>query len=191
MQKDTPPDIGQKIKQLRSAKNLTLDHLAGKSGVSKSMLSQIERNKTNPTVGTLWSLTQALGIDIGELLKNKLEKKETGKKITIMKAHQTPEIQSADGKCVLRILGPVNLVSNIEWYDIVIEKGGILSSDPHSKGTYEHLTVLEGQIDVESDGENQILNSGDTARYSADVYHHIKNIGAGDAHAILMVYSPK
>ena len=62
------PDIGKTIKQLRSAKNLTLDQLAESSGVSKSMLSQIERNKTNPTVGTLWSLTEALNIDIGDLL---------------------------------------------------------------------------------------------------------------------------
>lgn len=191
MPQTAPPDIGQKIKQLRSAKKLTLDQLAGKSGVSKSMLSQIERNKTNPTVATLWSLTQALSIDIGEILGGKGQLKETASNISFIKSHQTPEIQSADGKCTLRILGPLNMVSHIEWYDVNLEQDGLLASEPHVDGTTEHLTVLKGEISVSSGAEKQILTSGDTARYSGDVAHSIKNIGSSNAHAILVVYSPQ
>ena len=43
--------------------------------------------------------------------------------ITVIKSHQTPEIQSADGLCTLRILGPLNLVSKVEWYEVNMEKG--------------------------------------------------------------------
>ena len=191
MPQNTPPDIGQKIKHLRSSKNLTLDQLANMSGVSKSMLSQIERNKTNPTVGTLWSLTGALGMEIGELLGSKPKTSKKPPSIATMKAHETPEIQSADGKCILRILGPLELVSHIEWYDIRIEKGGILSSEPHVLGTREHLTVLEGEINIYTADEDKILSKGDTARYNADVQHNIKNTGKSEAHIILIVNSPK
>jgi len=191
MPQTSPPDIGQKIKQRRSAKSLTLDQLAVKSGVSKSMLSQIERNKTNPTVATLWSLTRALGIDIGDILGGDNQTKDVARNISYIKSHQTPGIQSADGKCTLRILGPLNMVSHIEWYDVELEQDGLLASEPHMNGTTEHLTVLKGEISVSSGTEKQILTIGDTARYSGDIEHSIKNIGSANAHAILVVYSPE
>src|SRR5215510_4211100 len=64
-----PPPIGGKLHLIRKARNLTLSQVEELSGVSKSMLSQIERGKVNPTFATLWHLTQSLGIDIGELLE--------------------------------------------------------------------------------------------------------------------------
>ncbi|MBL4602568.1 MAG: helix-turn-helix transcriptional regulator [Emcibacteraceae bacterium] len=191
MPQTAPPDIGQKIKQLRASKNLTLDQLAGLSGVSKSMLSQIERNKTNPTVATLWSLTRALGVEIGELLGSPHKKEEKKSKISVTKNHQTPEIQSADGKCTLRILGPLDLVSHVEWYDVIIEQDGVLASEPHVKGTKEHLTILSGKVSISSESDQLLLSAGDTARYNADVEHYIKNVGEHNAHAILMVHTPK
>jgi|FLOH01.1.fsa_nt_gi XRE family transcriptional regulator, regulator of sulfur utilization len=193
MSQNTPPDIGQKIKKLRASKKLTLDQLAIISGVSKSMLSQIERNKTNPTVGILWSLTQALDIEIGDLLTSDTEGAKEIENILSMKSHQTPEIQSADGKCSLRILGPLDLVSHIEWYEISIKQDGILSSDPHAKGTREHLTVLDGKIIICTKGQkedNYILTKGDTARYNADVQHYIKNEGKITAVVLLLVHTP-
>lgn len=190
MVQKTPPDIGHQIKKLRNAKGLTLDQLAAKSGVSKSMLSQIERNKTNPTVGILWSLTQALSIDIGELLGSAPKVNEKLDNISLVKSHQTPEIQSADGKCTLKILGPLDLVSNMEWYEINMDKNGILDSDPHTKGTREHLTLLTGSIIITTDKQEKTLEAGDTARYGADVHHSIKNNGNSAAQAILIVHTP-
>ncbi|MCC3861930.1 helix-turn-helix domain-containing protein [Pseudemcibacter aquimaris] len=184
------PDIGKTIKQLRSAKGLTLDQLATSSGVSKSMLSQIERNKTNPTVGTLWSLTEALNIDIGDLLGAAPKETQDKQNIQILKSHQTPEIQSADGLCTLRILGPLDLVSKVEWYELNIEKGGILDSEPHTNGTREHLTVLRGSVLISMGDEEKLLEAGDTARYDADVHHYIKNNEEWPAQAILIVHTP-
>ncbi|MDG1707215.1 MAG: XRE family transcriptional regulator, partial [Emcibacteraceae bacterium] len=154
------PDIGKTIKSLRGAKNLTLDQLAASSGVSKSMLSQIERNKTNPTVGTLWSLTEALNIDIGDLLGAAPKSQDNGGDISITKSHQTPEISSADGLCTLRILGPLDLVSKVEWYELNLEKGATLDSEPHAKGTREHLTVLRGSVIISTGNEEQVLEAG-------------------------------
>ncbi len=190
MSQSAPPDIGQTIKELRTSKNLTLDQLATQSGLSKSMLSQIERNKTNPTVGTLWSLTQALGVDIADLLGSSAVIRKSTKSITTTKAHQIPEIQSADGKCTLKILGPLELVSHMEWYDIDLEAGGILDSEPHAKGTREHLTVLDGSVTISTGDERDVLNKGDTSRYYADVHHYIKNHTKASAKALLIVFTP-
>ena len=63
-----PPSVAETIKRLRRQKSLSLEELAQMSGVSRSMLSQIERDATNPTVATLWRITSALGISIDEVL---------------------------------------------------------------------------------------------------------------------------
>jgi len=190
MARNAPPDIGQKIKALRSERKLTLDQLAKTSGVSKSMLSQIERGLTNPTLATVWSLTQSLGIEIADLLSNAQSTSTDELFFNVTKNHQTPEIQSADGKCNLRILGPIDKVSETEWYDLVLEAGGILESDGHGKGTTEHLTVLEGELSVRNTQTEQVVLTGDTARYQADVPHYIENKGEFSARALMVVLTP-
>ncbi|WP_286830748.1 MULTISPECIES: helix-turn-helix domain-containing protein [Kordiimonas] len=190
MTRNSPPDVGQKIKALRSREKLTLDGLAKRSGVSKSMLSQIERGLTNPTLGTLWSLTQSLGIDLASLLDTPQEEETSAPEIEVVKAYQTPEIQSADGKCTLRILGPIDLVSKTEWYDMRLEAEGCLESEGHASGTTEHLTVLEGALSVRIGACVQHFEAGDTARYQADVPHFIENKGQTPARALMLVLAP-
>ena len=65
---DVAPPLGPHIQQIRKARRLTLEQLAAASGVSRSMLSQIERGQANPTFATLWNLTRALNIDISALV---------------------------------------------------------------------------------------------------------------------------
>ncbi|MFC4347323.1 helix-turn-helix domain-containing protein [Kordiimonas lipolytica] len=190
MTRNSPPDVGQKIKALRTAEKLTLDGLARMSGVSKSMLSQIERGLTNPTLGTLWSLTQSLGIDIASLLDDGAGETPGGPEIKLTKAYETPEIQSADGRCTLRILGPIDLVSKTEWYDMRLEAGGILESEGHASGTMEHLTVLDGALSVRVGTSVQEIEAGDSARYQADVPHFIENKGQNPARALMLVLAP-
>lgn len=190
MTRNAPPDIGQKIKTLRSERKLTLDQLAKLSGVSKSMLSQIERGLTNPTLATIWSLTQSLGIDIADLLSDARSDNNNELFLDVTKEHQTPEIQSADGKCNLRILGPIDKVSETEWYDLVLEPGGVLESEGHGKGTMEHITVLGGALNVRNSQTARSIAEGDTARYQADVPHYIENKGKTSARALMVVLTP-
>ena len=56
--------LGKTIQRLRKAYNLSLSELAEQSGVAKSIISQIERNETNPTLATIWRLSQALDVSI-------------------------------------------------------------------------------------------------------------------------------
>lgn len=189
MSRNAPPDVGEKIKLLRKEKKLTLEQLSGQSGVSKSMLSQIERGRTNPTLAIVWSLTHSLGIELSDLLNSSPAEQQPAHKLEAVRAHQTPEIQSADGKCVLRILGPIDLVTKTEWYDMRLQEGGLLDSDGHGEGAMEHLSVLEGQLEVGSGALTLILEKGDTARYDANIPHHIRNIGNGVARALLLVLS--
>ena len=61
--------LADRLKEERAAKGLSLDALAKLSGVSRSMLSQIERGESSPTVASLWNLTRALNIDFSTLTR--------------------------------------------------------------------------------------------------------------------------
>ena len=59
-----PPRVGEQIQRLRTERKMTLDDLSRAAGVSKSMLSEIERDKANPTIAVAWRLTNALGVKL-------------------------------------------------------------------------------------------------------------------------------
>ena len=186
---DSAPDIGPRLQAERKRKNLTLTQLAERSRVSKSMLSQIERGQANPTFGTLWNLTRALDTPLSALVGEQVKGVEAGPALEHVKAHATPAMTSADALCTLRILSPPELAGVTEWYDLTIEPGGVLESEPHAVGAMEHLTSLEGRFALESGGQRLEIDAADTARYAADVPHSIANLGKTRARALLIVLS--
>ena len=178
-----PPAIGPRLQAQRKARSLTLAELASVSGVSRSMLSEIERGNANPTFGMLWHLTRALGLDFNGLIDGvhgdpRSIERQTG--------HSTPFILSSDGSCTLQILSPASMVSVTEWYLLTFDQNGRLLSEPHSAGTIEHLHCTAGEITVSSGGSTVVLHAGETARYAADVPHDMVS-GPIGAKAFLVV----
>lgn len=182
-----PPQVGEALAQLRARRQLTLDELSRRAGVSKSMLSQIERNQANPTVAVVWRLATALGVELSELLEG-ARPVEAG--ITHVAAHATPQLTSPDGLGRLRILGPIELAGQMEWYELIMQPGAVLASQAHEPGAREHLTVLNGELLVEAGEQRQTLQLGETARYAADQSHAIRNPGKELAVGLLVVLHP-
>ncbi len=182
--KKSPPEVGATLQKLRLERDLTLEDLSRAAGVSKSMLSQIEREKANPTIAVAWRLANALGIGIAELLANETRQVEA---IRILDAHETPTLPGDHSGYVLRILGPMELAGKFEWYELTLAANGALVSAPHDPGTTEHLTLLHGTLEIEVDGEKKKLKHGATARYQADKNHAIRNTGKTEAKALLVV----
>ncbi len=183
-----PPRVGDTLAALRQSQSLSLDELSRKAGVSKSMLSQIERAQANPTVAVVWRLANALDVPMGELLGNTPTRSEPA--IAVVPVHATPSLRNPDGNCELRILGPIELAGQFEWYALSLKAGGALDSQAHEDGTREHLTVLAGVVEVVSGGETQRLKLGETARYAADRPHAIRNVGKTAASGWLVVVHP-
>lgn len=181
---NTPPEVGATLQRLRLKRGLTLDDLSRAAGVSKSMLSQIEREKANPTIAVTWRLANALGIGIEELLATGTSEAEA---IHVMEPHETPTLPGLHAGYVLRILGPMELAGKYEWYELTLAPEGALVSTPHDPGTREHLTLLNGSIEVMVDDVKKKLKIGGTARYPADKNHIIRNIGKTEARALLVV----
>jgi transcriptional regulator with XRE-family HTH domain len=181
---NAPPEVGATLQRLRLARGLTLEDLSRIAGVSKSMLSQIEREKANPTIAITWRLANALGVGIGELLASETRAAET---IRVLEAHETPTLPGNHAGYTLRILGPMELAGKYEWYELTLAPGGMLTSQAHDPGTSEHLTVLHGALEVEVGGSVRKVRTGGTARYPADQDHVLRNAGKTEAKALLVV----
>lgn len=171
-----------RLKDARRTQGLSLDAVAKLSGVSRSMVSQIERGESSPTIATLWNLTRALQVDFAGLLDGspKIAQIET------LRAEEVPTIDNLGSGCRIRILSPPEDAGKHEVYELTIAQGGLLDSQPHARGAREHLTVISGSLTVTSGDATSSLNAGDTARYSADVPHRITAAG-GEVRAFLVV----
>jgi transcriptional regulator with XRE-family HTH domain len=181
---EEPPRVGAQLAALRQRHGLSLDELSRRAGVSKSMLSQIERAQANPTVAVVWRLANALGVEMAELLGTE---RSSAPAIDVVPAHALPGLASPDGLCRLRILGPIDLAGRFEWYELSVQPGGVLDSQGHEAGSREHLSVLGGSLEVSAHGTTQKLRVGETARYAVDVPHVIRNPGKQPATALLVV----
>lgn len=179
-----PPEVGATLQRLRLARGLTLEDLSRIAGVSKSMLSQIEREKANPTIAITWRLANALGVQIGELLSSEVRPVDL---IRVVDAHEIPTLPGSHAGYSLRILGPMDLAGKYEWYELTLQPGGELASQAHDPGTNEHLTVVTGTVELEVGAEKRKIKHGATARYPADQNHVIRNIGKVEAKALLVV----
>ena len=180
---DVTPALGKTIQRLRKAYNMSLGELSEHSGVAKSIISQIERNETNPTIGTVYRLSRALDTTIDEVLKHDSDPNF----VEFQTKSGVPILESQDGLCRLAIAGPLNLVEQLQWYDFQARPGGTLESDPHPAGTVEHLYLLKGELEVTCDGETRPLKTGESVRFRGDRPHRLYNPGTDYAHATMVL----
>ena len=188
--KDNLPDVplvGDNLKRERRKQHLTLDALALASGVSKAMLSQIEANKVNPTIGTLWKVVSALNIDFDSLLKGEHFQ---SKKFDITRAENITSLKTGQSDALFQVLSPLSMADSLELHLVTLPPGCVHSSHAHVPGTEEYLTILEGKITV-SAGENQAhLNTGDVIALQTDIEHTIANYGTTPAKVYMVIRFP-
>lgn len=175
--------LGSRVKQLRTDKGWSLEALANASGVSRSMLSQIEREEANPTLAVTMRIAQAFAMPLGDLL----EMPSASSSVKIIRGDDRAFHYRSDKFCRLRTLSPLNLEKDVEFYEVQLQPGGALRSSPHFEGTREFLTVQKGAVRVESAGDVEELGAGDSASYRADVPHAIVNTGRTEALMFLVV----
>jgi transcriptional regulator with XRE-family HTH domain len=174
--------ICDRVRLMRKQKSWTLDQLASVSGVSRSMLSQIERGAANPTLGVAFRIAQAFGMKLGDLVDTALKSPT----IDVIRHDDETHRFRDDENCRIRTLSPLHLEKDVEFYELILKVKGKLESAPHFQGTREFLTIEKGKVRLTSGDQSSELSQGDSAHYPADVPHMIENIGRGDAVAFLV-----
>ena len=176
-------EVCRRIRDLRSDRGWSLEKLSAASGVSRSMLSQIERGQANPTLAVTLRIAEALGMALGELV----EDASSRPRIDVIRADDAQFHYRSDRDCRIRTLSPLHLEKDVEFYEVRLSAKGELRSAPHFEGTREFLTVEKGRVKLESSQAATVLGRGDSAHYRADAPHAILNAGRGEAVLFLVV----
>ncbi|HXG62004.1 MAG TPA: XRE family transcriptional regulator [Planctomycetota bacterium] len=178
----------EQVRKLRAARGWSLEQLAAASGVSRSMLSQIERGRVNPTVAVAQRIAAAFEVSLGSLVDGP----DWGAPIEVIRAADRAYHFRTRNGCEIRTLSPIRLEKEVEFYELRFRPRGALKSAPHFAGTREILTVRQGTLRVTSGGEGCVLGAGDSAHYRADVPHSIENPDRAVTIAYLVVlYRPR
>lgn len=176
--------VAGNIRRIRQKNKLSMDELARLSGVSKSMLSQIERGDGNPTLSTLWKLANGMKVPFNEL---------TVQPETLCEIVKTSEIQpfyEDDGKVKNYSVFPDNENRRFAIYYLEVEPEGFWKSEPHFRGTVEFVTIFSGSIEIMTDDKFYTVAKGESIRFQGDTSHSYRNIGGETAVMHMILFNP-
>lgn len=176
--------IAENLKRLREERKLSLDNVANLSGVSKSMLGQIERGEVNPTVSTVWKISNGLKISFTQLMSRPEADIEF-----VDKSEIQPLIED-NGKFRNFPLFPFDSTRRFEMYSLEIDGGGYLNAEAHPQGTQEFITVFSGALTINVYNENFMVTTGNSIRFKADSPHTYKNTGDEICTLSMVIYYP-
>ena len=182
---DVTAVVAANARAIREQKRLTLDAAAAATGVSRSMLAQIEKGEVNPTISVLWKMANGYKVSFTSLVEG-----HEGS-VSVLRAAETSPLVEDSGRYVNY---PVFLFDEqrlFETYRIVIEPGGSLSAQPHLRGSEEYITVFSGEVEISAGAERHTLAKGDSIRFMADVPHSYSNPGGKTAELSMIIYYGK
>lgn len=162
--------VADALRKFRQDRNLSLDDLSARSGVSRAALSQIEGARTNPTLAVLWKIAVGLEIPFHDLLGSNADTS-----VLVLRAGDALPLRSADGRTESRLLSPGGSSTTTEVYELRLLPKAMHESDPHARGTTETLIVLTGAIRLGVGEAVYDLSAGDSVFFRADVRHYYEN----------------
>lgn len=162
-------NIGKRLKTARQSRNMTLDELAEATGVSKPMLSQIERGQSSPTVTTLWKIATGMKIPFSSFLK------ERGTQYTVVDLQEQDILLEEHGAMKVYTLFAFDPIRSCEAFYIEFEAGCLHDSDKHNDGVEEYIFVTHGKLDIVLKGTKVTLRENQAIRFEANIPHSYVN----------------
>jgi len=162
--------VADALRKFRQDRDLSLDELSARSGVSRAALSQIEGARTNPTLAVLWKIAVGLEVPFHDLLGSNTEAS-----VLVLRGGDALPLRSADGRTESRLLSPGGATTTTEVYELRLAPKAFHESDPHARGTTETLVVLTGSLRLGVADAVYELSTGDSVFFRADVKHSYEN----------------
>jgi transcriptional regulator with XRE-family HTH domain len=183
LQKPTlsPIDVSARLRQLRLERGHSLRSLAQRSGLSTNALSMIERERSSPSVSTLYKLAEALEVPITAFFRTQLPRQA----IVFMHEESRPRVEFTRG--IWEGLGGESFSGRVEPFIMTLESGG--TSGPHGliHSGHEFVLCMEGSLDYEVEGERFSLKSGDSLLFTARMRHRWRNPGSSVTRVLIVL----
>jgi len=172
--------IGTNLNNLRKQRKMTLQELANITGVSKSMLGEIERGATSPTITVLWKIADGLKVPFTTLIQ------EDAPHFTLVREVDM-ETFSEGSACTISSIFKYDPNKSFEIFHIEFNPGSVHESKGHNKGVGEYILVYEGSLVVKVGEESSQVNKGDSLFFQGEDMHVYSNPGKAPAKAYSII----
>ncbi|NCO38626.1 MAG: MerR family transcriptional regulator [Armatimonadetes bacterium CG_4_10_14_0_8_um_filter_66_14] len=181
----TMDSLGRNLNRIRSARGMSLRDLAEAANVSPSFLSQIENDKTSPSISSLTDIARGLGTTVARLIE---ESPNRANPVTRKSGQKHMSI--GDPPIDMQLLTDSDLHKKMEPILFVMPPGSSSGSQPYSHVGQEVALVLSGQLGVTLDRTDYYLETGDSIYFDSNRPHSFHNPGATETRVIWVVTPP-
>jgi len=177
--------LSNNVSGLRNTRDFTYDELAERAGLSKGMVVQIEQGRTNPSIGTLCKLANALGVTINRLIEEPT--RLTTKKTALS---DLPNLWTGPDGSTAKLLAGVDGADLVEFWDWELLPGHQHTSAAHPHGTKEIVYVLKGSLSIEMGPTSITVNARESVLLLGDQSHNYINESKVKTHFAMVVVEP-
>jgi transcriptional regulator with XRE-family HTH domain len=171
------------VRARRLNSRLTLEALARKSHVSKSMISKIERGDVQPSLDIAVRLAEALRSTLSEMVRHD----EYARVVKIERNLQSV-VADPNGEWERRLLSPVFSGASLEILHATVKPKVKMGTFPrHAKGTEEYIVVFRGELRISINGASYPLRAGDSLFFEADKDHSLENPANRPAEYLIVI----
>src|SRR5215217_4267255 len=177
--------LGERVRELRRERGLTLDGVAGRAGVSRAMISKVERGEKNPTLVVAAKVAEGLGVSLSQLVGV-----EERREVVVVRRERRMIMRDPGTGLERQLLSPTFGGRGIEFTRNVVREGSTSGRfPPHRRGVEEYVVVERGRLKAVLRGEDYLLEEGDALYFEADVPHRFDNAGEGECSYYLVTDS--
>ncbi len=171
-------NVSENLKRIRQSKGMSLDQVAEQTGVSKSMLAQIEKGTANPSLGVLGKITSGLRIEFQTLIDPPRQD------YCIVTPEALVPTKEIEAQYRVWTCFPFEDSQLIEVYRIDVEPGGVYRSGSHGEKTREYISVIDGALTVDCYDHVQKIKKGQVYKFETDQPHIYRNDGVRKASCV-------
>ncbi|MEM9360427.1 MAG: XRE family transcriptional regulator [Pseudomonadota bacterium] len=175
--------IASKLKARRQELGLSINELARQANVAKSNLSRMEAGEGNPSLETVWALSDALNINVSALIET------TAQSNRVRHSNQPFDVEASDSDFGVTVLSTCPPGATRDIYKSSIAHGRARMADAHQYGTIEHVIVLSGCVSIGPTGAAVSMEAGDYMSFRADT-PHLYEAGEDGAEVVIVMEYP-
>lgn len=177
--------LGERLRALRRGRGMTLEVLAERSGVSRAMISKLERGEKNPTLVVAAKVAEGLEVSLSQLVGV-----EERREVVVVLRERRMVMRDPGTGFERQLLSPSFGGRGIEFVRNVVPEGSTSGEfPPHRRGVEEYVVVESGRLRAVIGGEDYMLDEGDALYFEADVPHRFDNAGEGECSYYLVIDS--
>jgi transcriptional regulator with XRE-family HTH domain len=177
--------LGERVRELRRGRGLTLEELAERSGVSRAMISKLERGEKNPTLVVAAKLAEGFGVTLSQLVGM-----EERREVVVVPREKRMVMRDPETGFERQLLSPSFGRRGVEFIRNVVPEGSTSGEfPPHRRGVEEYVVVEKGNLRAILGGEEYLLKEGDALFFEANVSHRFDNAGDGGCSYYLVIVS--